>query len=79
MTLRNTLVSGFARRLGTWPLKLIGPNHCAEVLETVSDQMIHVAEIPGSSLGFYALNRQLLWRAGSLLTKEVDTIEWKKI
>lgn len=70
------IVSGLARRLGSWPLKVIGVRHRAEVLEAVSEQMVTVSSIPGSSIRFYTPSPLLLDRAESVLSKETDMIQW---
>ena len=72
----DRIVSGVARRVGTWPLMAVGPRRRAEVLESVSDNMIHVAPVPGGGIRFFAPTPLLLRRAESVLSKEPDTIRW---
>jgi FkbM family methyltransferase len=54
----------------------VGTRRRAEVLENVSDGMIHVAEVPGGTIRFFAPTPLLLRRAESVLSKEPDTIRW---
>jgi FkbM family methyltransferase len=76
MRMIDRIVSGVARRVGTWPLMSVGSRHRAEVLENVSEAMISVAEIPGGEIRFYTPAPVLLRRAQSVLSKEPDTIRW---
>jgi len=76
MRVIDRIVSGVARRVGTWPLMAVGPKHRAQVLENVSDAMIQVSDVPGGSIRFFAPTPLLQWRAASVLSKEPDTIRW---
>jgi FkbM family methyltransferase len=76
MRMIDRFVSGVARRVGTWPLMAVGPRYRAEVLENVSDAMIHVTPVPGGKIEFFAPTPLLQWRADSVLSKEPDTIRW---
>jgi FkbM family methyltransferase len=76
MRVIDRIVSGVARRVGTWPLMAVGPRRRAEVLENVSDAMIHVTQVPGGEIRFFAPTPLLLRRAESVLSKEPDTIRW---
>jgi FkbM family methyltransferase len=76
MRVIDRIVSGVARRVGTWPLMAVGPRRRAEVLENVSDAMIHLSPVPGGNIRFFAPTPLLQWRAESVLSKEPDTIRW---
>ena len=72
----NRLVSGAARRIGAWPLKAIGLQLRADVLERLTQETISVTRIPGSQIRFYTPSPLLISRAASVLSKETDTIKW---
>ena len=72
----DRLVSGTARRIGTWPLRLIGSRLRAEILENLAEEAVCTSTIPGGQIRFYAPSPLLISRAGSALSKETDTIRW---
>jgi FkbM family methyltransferase len=76
MRVIDRIVSGVARRVGTWPLMAVGARRRAEVLENVSEGMIHITAVPGGEIRFFAPTPLLLRRAESVLSKEPDTIRW---
>jgi FkbM family methyltransferase len=72
----NKVGSGVARRIGTWPLRLVGSRLRAEILEKLTEESIQTTAIPGACIQFYAPSPLLISRAASVLTKETDTIQW---
>jgi FkbM family methyltransferase len=70
------IYSALARRGGALPLKLLGPDLRAQVLEKLSDEMVTETRVPGGRIRFYTPSTLLQWRAASVLTKETDMIEW---
>lgn len=76
MPLLKRLVSGAARRLGSWPLQAIGSQLRAEVLEQATEDAITAVSIPGGQIQFRTPSPMLISRAASVLSKETDTIQW---
>src|SRR5262245_3670676 len=67
---------GALRRLTSWPLKLVSENLRAEALEGLSEKMIASMPVTGGCIRFYAPSSLLRSRAGSMFSKEPETIQW---
>ncbi len=72
----SRLARGVARRLAAWPLRAVDARTRIEALESLSEQAIVEATVPGATLRFFAPTSLLRSRATGLLDKEPDTIRW---
>jgi FkbM family methyltransferase len=72
----SRLARGVARRLAAWPLRAVDAGTRVEALESLSEQAIVDATVPGATLRFFAPTPLLRSRAAGLLDKEPDTIRW---
>lgn len=68
--------SKLTRSLASVPFKFLSANSRAQVLETLSDEMISTTRTPAGAIRFYAPSPLLRFRAASVLSKETDTIQW---
>lgn len=68
--------SRLTRSIASLPLRLLGPEARASALEELSEKLICKTEIPCGVIRFYAPSPLLRFRASTVLSKEVDTIQW---
>lgn len=68
--------SRLTRALASVPLKLVPASSRAQVLQTLSEDMISNIPTGSGCLKFYAPTNLLRFRAETLLSKEPDTIKW---
>jgi len=76
MRLINGLLTRSARRLGRYGLQTLKPPNRAEILEALVEDMVSIVPVDGAKIALYTPFPGLIFRAESLLTKELDTIAW---
>ena len=70
------LISRAAQQIASLPMKAIGPHLRTDILDHLTEEAISVVKIPGNQIRFYTPSPLLIARASSVLSKEVDTIDW---
>ena len=58
------------------PIRTLPRRVRAGILETLVDEMVTTVQIGNDEILMHTPFRQLIWRADTLLTKEIDTIAW---
>lgn len=76
MLINKKVVAGLVGRIGTHTLHLLKPPARAAILEGLVGEMVTIVPVDGNEIALFAPFPGLVFRAESLLTKEVDTINW---
>jgi FkbM family methyltransferase len=69
-------LKAIARKLASWPLRALPMHLGARALEDLADNMVSVTAVPNGQILFHTPTPTLIWRAHTLLIKELDTIGW---
>jgi hypothetical protein len=69
-------LKAIAISIASWPLQALPMRIVAKAVEDLAENMVSVVPLPDGQILFHTPSPVLIWRAQSLLTKEVDTTAW---